>query len=450
MSIALVLAGHGSHLSPNTAGVVWNYVDQLRQRGIVDEVTAAFWKEHPEFSQVLKTLTSETVIVIPLFTASGYFSQQIIPFEMQLTGNITKLDNRTVYYMLPIGEHPTITSVVIKRVQDVVRQYDLPKYDTAVAIIGHGTKRNKTTRDTTKVQVAAIEQANLAAIALDAYLDDDPNIPSIYERIMQKHLIAVPFFLAPGSHATMDVPEALRITYGECPAKVDDHLVYYTQPIGTEDVILDIIIQLMRDTGIEFEQKPSDGEWDNMPRFGASELIEAVTTNRQFQFGQLILEKTGIFPTGSTRVHQFSNPSDLRRHIREAPFRPLTSSDDLPVDWCVPIQAIDDIPAVVETVYPGALSDWLQNNVSSKIESFHSMTANQLGMYRQLSEIDAATVTHFVTGVCGRCIKHPAWHTNPVMADSILCQRPCNLFLSTVKEADINDGHSVSNRSGSG
>ena len=39
---ALVLAGHGSHLSPDTAGVVWEQVDKLRALKVADEVTAAF------------------------------------------------------------------------------------------------------------------------------------------------------------------------------------------------------------------------------------------------------------------------------------------------------------------------------------------------------------------------------------------------------------------------
>ena len=49
---ALILAGHGSHVSPNTAGVVWSYVDRLRALGTAPEVTACFWKEPPALNQV--------------------------------------------------------------------------------------------------------------------------------------------------------------------------------------------------------------------------------------------------------------------------------------------------------------------------------------------------------------------------------------------------------------
>ena len=83
---ALVLAGHGSHISPETAGIVWEQVDKLRALNVADEVTAAFWKETPSFHQVIDTLTADDMTIVPLFTAQGYFTQTVIPAEMGLTG----------------------------------------------------------------------------------------------------------------------------------------------------------------------------------------------------------------------------------------------------------------------------------------------------------------------------------------------------------------------------
>ncbi|HVU10623.1 MAG TPA: CbiX/SirB N-terminal domain-containing protein, partial [Phototrophicaceae bacterium] len=66
---ALILAGHGSHISPNTAGVVWEQVDRLRTLNVADEVTAAFWKETPSFHQAINTLDADDITIVPLFTA---------------------------------------------------------------------------------------------------------------------------------------------------------------------------------------------------------------------------------------------------------------------------------------------------------------------------------------------------------------------------------------------
>jgi sirohydrochlorin ferrochelatase len=82
MTTALILAGHGSHISAETAGIVWRQVDKLRAMGVADEVTATFWKETPSFRGVFNSLSAQDVTVVPLFTAQGYFTQTVIPAEM--------------------------------------------------------------------------------------------------------------------------------------------------------------------------------------------------------------------------------------------------------------------------------------------------------------------------------------------------------------------------------
>ncbi|MFN7827458.1 MAG: CbiX/SirB N-terminal domain-containing protein, partial [Acidobacteriota bacterium] len=98
MGSALILAGHGSHISPNTAGLVWRHVDYLRSQGVADEVTAAFWKEKPSFARVLETVTAPAVTIVPLFTSRGFFTQLVIPAEMGLTGELTHRDGREIRY----------------------------------------------------------------------------------------------------------------------------------------------------------------------------------------------------------------------------------------------------------------------------------------------------------------------------------------------------------------
>lgn len=430
MSVALILAGHGSHISPNTAGVVWDYVDALRQRGVADEITATFWKEQPHFAEVLRGIASDTVVIVPLFTASGYFSKEVIPSEMRLTGDVTQRDGKTIHYTKTLGEHPEIPNIVQQRVNDALRQYKLAKDETSVAVIGHGTKRSTTTRQTTQAQVQLLRQVQIVSDVVDAYLDDEPNIPSIYERLHTKNIIAVPFFLAEGSHTTQDVPEALGIHYGEVPAEVDGRDVYYTPSIGTDDVILDLILSLARETGIEFAEK-STGVWQIFPQKGHDELLDALT-DEGFVFGDLFLSKSEIKPINTTAEILLNTPSGLHKHIRENPFRPLATSHDLPNDWCVPIETIEDIPAIVETIYPNALADWSAQQAGS----FEIITPR----HRILAEVDSTVVEHHIESVCMGCCKHPAWHSTTISEQgTIPCPSPCNVYLSSMKETIADD-----------
>ena len=447
MSVALILAGHGSHISPNTAGVVWNYVDALRQRGVADEITATFWKEQPHFADVLRGVASDTVVIVPLFTASGYFSKEVIPSEMRLTGDITQRNGKTIYYTKTLGEHPAIPDIVQQRVTDTLSHYKLAKDETSVAVIGHGTKRSATTRKTTQAQVNYLQGANIVADVVDAYLDDDPNIPSIYDRLHTKNIIAVPFFLAEGSHATQDVPEALGISYGDVPSEVDGRTVYYTAPIGSDEVVLDLILSLARETGIDFQNsqvreglKPSptaDGDtkkqfsiWQNFPQKGHDALLDALT-DEDFIFGDLLLSKSEVKPVNSTSEISLTTPASLRQHIRENPFRPLASSSDLARDWYVPVEDVRDIPAIVETIYPNAIADWSAQQVGT----FEVITPKQ----KILAEVDTAIIEHHVTSICGRCCKYPAWYDANMAIGTIPCPSPCNVYLSAMKENTTDD-----------
>ncbi|MCC6805248.1 MAG: cobalamin biosynthesis protein CbiX, partial [Anaerolineae bacterium] len=171
---AVVLVGHGSHISPETAGVVWEQVDRLRGLGVADEVTAAFWKEMPSFHQVIDTLAAADVTIVPLFTAQGYFTRTVIPAEMGLDGAVTRRGGRTLRYTPTLGEHPYLARAVRQRVADALRLSGADPASAAVAIIGHGTRRSPESRGATEAQAAQVRDLTAESIAV--FLDDSPSI----------------------------------------------------------------------------------------------------------------------------------------------------------------------------------------------------------------------------------------------------------------------------------
>jgi sirohydrochlorin cobaltochelatase len=227
---ALVLVGHGSHISPETAGIVWEQVDRFRAVNVADEVTAAFWKEMPSFHQVLDTLAADDVTIVPLFTARGYFTQTVIPAEMGLTGALTQRGGRTLRYTPTLGGHPYLTEIVRRHITDALRQSGAAPSDVAVAIIGHGTRRSPDSRRATLEQA---EQAGaLAAESVAVFLDDSPSVPDLFTLTSKPIVIAVPFFLALGSHTTIDVPGEIGLAPGETMGHINGRTVYYTPPVG--------------------------------------------------------------------------------------------------------------------------------------------------------------------------------------------------------------------------
>ncbi len=438
MSVALVLAGHGSHISPNTAGIVWRYVDMLRARGIADEITACFWKEKPSFRQVFNTLSSETVVVVPVFTAQGYFTQTVIPIEMGLSGKETQIDGKRVLYTPTLGEHHYLETIIYKRVHDVLQAEQITPEDTTVAIIGHGTRRNRKSRDATIHQANQLRQHNLVSTVVDVYLDDDPDIPTIYQTTSTENIIAVPFFLAEGSHVTIDVPKALGIEYGDFPASVQGRSVFYTPPVGTDDAICDVILELANDTSIDFSPSISTGDaLFGFPQSGYTTFKNALTQHvHGFELGQLYISPNRVSHIADQDVETREVAlSEIRAQMRENPFRPLPTSDDLPRGWHVSIQSSEMAFAVVETIYPGLLADWaLSPKTEVALDSLEAIGKRQTGMFENIHKLPQTAVLDTVATVCQRCICQPSW-LNGHQADNpkIRCSTPCNIWLATAK-----------------
>jgi sirohydrochlorin cobaltochelatase len=433
---ALILAGHGSHISPDTAGLVWSYVDQLREWGVADEVTACFWKEMPSFHHVLDTVTAEDITIVPVFTARGYFATTAIPAEMDLDGEITRRDGRIIRYSKTLGDHPHLAKIVQKRVTDALENYHLDPKLVAVAVIGHGTPRNRHSRDVTCDQAEQLRDQNLVREVVDVYLDDEPFIPSIYQTTQSPNIIAVPNFLATGSHTTIDVPKALGIQLDVNPSNVNGRQVFYTSPIGTDDVVCDLILDLARETGQPFEIQPERDVWSGFPQRGRDELINAVQTEGILSFGQLQLSPTEIHPLESAENPiVLETPVSLRKFVREEPFRPLATASNLPTGWRVPISSPEILYPIVETIYPGTVADWAAYQKGEfQSESLSYVAQFQTGMFKDIDRLASSAVENLVGEICGNCVCHPMWLHGESPPNAIPCKSPCNFWLSRAKE----------------
>ncbi len=434
MKTALVLAGHGSHISPDTAGVVWEQVDKLRALGVADEVTAAFWKETPSFHQVIDTLIAEDVTIVPLFTAQGYFTRTVIPAEMGLEGAVTQRDGRTLRYTPTLSEHPYLSLVVQQRIAGALAEGGADPADAAVAIIGHGTRRSLESRRATEEQADYVRE--MAAESIAVFLDDLPSIPDIYSLTTRPVIIAVPFFLALGSHATIDVPGELGLAPGASSGRVNGRLVYYTLPVGVGGDLDQAILELARDSGSPIREPQPGSAWDGFPSVGREPLIEAVRAAGWIEFGQLTLSLHEVRPTEfdfERPMIEFDQPGALRDHLRRDPFRPLATSTDLPRDWIVRITRRAQIHAVVETVYPGAVADWAQRE-SLTVTSLEALAARQTGMYRQIDQLADSKRAETVEQVCGECVRQPTWFDGA--REPIPCAEACNRWLSAALEAN--------------
>jgi sirohydrochlorin cobaltochelatase len=435
MTTALILAGHGSHISPHTAGLVWRHVDRLRSMGVADEITAAFWKEMPAYYRVLETVTADDVTIVPLFTARGYFTQTVIPTEMALEGRLTRRGSRLIRYTTALNEHPYLGEVVQARVENAMSDFNLSASETAVAIIGHSTRRNPESRRATELQAQRLRETGIAAQVQDVYLDDSPEIAEIYTLTDRPNLIAVPYFLAAGSHTTIDVPDELSLEPGTNRGFVQGRQVFYTLPVGVDDDLLSVILALAAEVGAPLYSPSQNTPWNAFPSAGANALIEAVSAQGTLRFGELCLTVNKVSVWGDTDTpDEIKTPAALRDRIRENPFRSLATAVGLPRGWQVPINHPQQIHTVVETVYPGAVANWaVSQSGALPLCSLAQTTQRQTGMYRALESLTEAVQAEIVEQVCSGCVRHPLWF-NHDKNGKLPCPEACNHWLSAALE----------------
>jgi len=145
--VGLAVVGHGTKRNENSAKAVEYHADRVRSRDRFDEVRALFMDEEPEVDDVTDHFASEDIVVVPLFIADGYHTQEDIPADMGLTDDgregyavPTRVDGHDIWYAGAIGTEPLMADVILERAADAGAdvRLDAPPTDDATAAPADG------------------------------------------------------------------------------------------------------------------------------------------------------------------------------------------------------------------------------------------------------------------------------------------------------------------------
>ncbi len=261
----LVLLGHGTTQNEDSAAPVYQHAAELRRRKIFADVREAFWKQDPQVKQVLTTVSTPRVFIVPLFISEGYFASEVIPHELGFTEHSTlNIQHSTLNYCKPVGTHESMTNVLLARAREVVEQFPFPRApkpkDITLFIAGHGTERSENSRKPIERQVELLRAMNLHAGVHGIFLEESPRIAECYQLAQTKNMVIVPFFISDGLHTQEDIPVLLgepkravqeRLQSGQStwrnPTEKSGKLVWYSAAIGSEPHIADVILERVRE-----------------------------------------------------------------------------------------------------------------------------------------------------------------------------------------------------------
>jgi sirohydrochlorin cobaltochelatase len=245
---ALVIVGHGSHLNGDSGLPVYQHAERIRKTGEFDEVVECFWKEEPSMRHVLDTVESDVVYVVPAFISEGYFTQQVIPRELGLTGPVTRKGDKTVHYAGPLGTFEGMPDVILERTDDLMRGKEVSGR-TALVLLGHGTDLNKNSGGVIYLNAGRIRARGIYDLVEVGFLDQEPEIAGVVEGVAAENVILIPLFIAEGWHTRETIPEDLGLT-GEVTLR-EDKAIYYGAPVGTHPSMANLISARARETMTE-------------------------------------------------------------------------------------------------------------------------------------------------------------------------------------------------------
>ncbi len=255
---ALLIVGHGSTENPDSSTPYFEHADEIRSRGLFAEVHCCFWKEEPSMREAFYLIDSDEIYVVPDFISEGYFTQDVIPRELQLTGPTTTVRGKTFHYCLPVGVHRSMTDLILKRAKEVAPGID--PAETTLIITGHGTglNQNSTKAIRDQADLIAASGAGYAAV-LDAYMEEQPFIAEWDKMSQTPNVVVVPFFISDGLHSFQDIPVLLGIesevgpaasqrdVFRHNPHSLRGKQLFYSSAIGTERLLADVILDQISD-----------------------------------------------------------------------------------------------------------------------------------------------------------------------------------------------------------
>jgi sirohydrochlorin cobaltochelatase len=252
---ALLIVGHGSTVNPDSSVPTLAHAAEIRRREIFADVACAFWKEEPSLRDAIFLFDPgfiREVYVVPNFISEGYFTQTVIPRELELNGRKTTRSNGQVWkYCEPVGNHPMMTELLLQRAREVAP--GISESETTLLIVAHGTDLNENSAVAAKREAERIRSIGCYAEVLNVYMEEAPRVAEWRKLTSTTNVVVVPFFISDGLHSYEDIPVLLGIAgeqssidrgkvFRSNPYKIDNRRLFYASSIGTELRLADVVL----------------------------------------------------------------------------------------------------------------------------------------------------------------------------------------------------------------
>jgi sirohydrochlorin cobaltochelatase len=256
---ALLIIGHGSTVNPDSSTPTWAHAAAIREKKIFADVGCAFWKEEPSLRDARFLFDPgevREVYVVPNFISEGYFTQTVIPRELELEGAVTRrADGQVWKYCEPVGNNPAMTDLLLGRARQVAP--GIVPAETSLLIVAHGTDLNENSAVAAKREAEKIRSRGEFAAVLNVYMEETPLVADWRTLTSTSNVVVVPFFIADGLHSYEDIPVLLGIAaeaktsgaqddgeiFRRNPYEIGHRRLFYARALGTDARFAELIVE---------------------------------------------------------------------------------------------------------------------------------------------------------------------------------------------------------------
>jgi sirohydrochlorin cobaltochelatase len=376
--------------------------------------------------EALQLIDADEVYIVPDFISEGYFTQDIIPREFGLTGPTTEVDGKTLHYTLPVGVHPSMTGLILRRAKEVAP--DAPPANTTLIITGHGTGLNQNSTKAIRDQVEQIIASGAGYHTVtDAFMEEPPFIAEWDTMSPTENVVVVPFFISDGLHSYQDIPVLLGIesevgaaasqreVFRHNPHHLRGKTLYYSSAIGTERLIADVILDQIHD--FDETHQPSSpeksGEKETISGFLSSAIAGGV-----HRIGEIEIRREGdgfilchhedtsavcSSDKAGLELHQGPDAArDISTYSEAGEYRFNKSEASLRRGWAMVLSSVEDLRLALDQFYPAAVGVWKAfREERLPVQNLREKLERQTGMYRSARFISTEGAQATVAAIYG-------------------------------------------------
>lgn len=380
--------------------------------------------------EVYYSLSSRTIYIVPLFISEGYFCQEVLPRELRLDGPVTRrADGSTVLYCDPVGIHPSMTKLLLKRADEVAP--GVPRGETSLVIVGHGTSLNENSRRAIEQQVEFIRKGGYGfAEVVDTYMEEAPFVAKWPELTTAPNVVVVPFFIADGLHSFQDIPVLLgmeaevgaaasqREVFRHNPHELHGRKLFYSSAIGTEELMADVVLDQVKDFdakhGVTAPAEDGAPISEPLPLPQDGFVIGQVRATRQASGAWLLHHRDDSGQMASVqRFTTAESARDIAVYDDAGEFRSLKTAPNLRHGWQLELADDTALRAALDFFYPAALG-FTEHWQQATLHPVHlrETLGRQTGMYRFTNTIRDEQAQEMVARECDaktKCLRRITW-----------------------------------------